>query len=124
MNRAEFVALLGRMAEGWRSGDAALVAGCFAEELWYGDPTRYVFTSREALQPFFEPPPAGHWTVWHRIIFDEDQQTGAAEYTYQGHNRYHGAVVVTVAGGLVTHWREWQHISEASWESFVNPPAK
>ena len=119
MDRSGFVRLLERMAEGWNEGDAGKVAACFAEELWYGDPLRYSFRRRADLLEFFRPPPGGHWVAWHRVLFDEATQTGAAEYTYQGERRYHGAVLARVDGGVVTHWREWQHVSDQSWESFV-----
>jgi hypothetical protein len=120
VNRGEFRELLERMAAGWNGGDAAAVADCFAERVSYADPTRYSFSTRDELLPFFEPPEGGtQCVVWHRVLFDEAEQTGAAEYTYEGHNRYHGAVIATVADGRVTAWREWQHTSELDWEAFV-----
>ncbi|MCP6756532.1 nuclear transport factor 2 family protein, partial [Klebsiella pneumoniae] len=85
--------VLERLGAGWAAGDAAAVAGAFAAEVVYSDPTRYRFTRREDLLPFFEPPSGGHRVVWHRAIFDEATQTGAAEYTHEGHHRYHGAVL-------------------------------
>lgn len=120
MNSREFRELLERMAAGWNSGDAAMVADCFAERVSYGDPLRYSFNSREELLPFFEPPQGrSQSVVWHRVLFDEVEQTGAAEYTYEGHRRYHGAVIATVEEGKVAHWREWQHTSDLEWETFV-----
>ena len=35
---------------------------------------------------------------------------GAGEYTYEGTHRYHGVAIVRVEGGLITHWREYQHM--------------
>ena len=120
MNKAEFIELLNTMAEGWNSGDVEKVAACFAEKVSYGDPTRYAFTSRQELKPFFEPPDGGsQQCTWHRVIFDEEAQTGAAEYTYTGHQTYHGCVVARVEGGVVFDWREWQHTSDLDWEEFV-----
>ncbi len=120
MNRGEFRDLLERMAAGWNSGDAEAVADCFAEDVSYADPTRYSFSSREELLPFFEPPEGGSQrVVWHRILSDEAEQAGAAEYTYEGHHGYHGAVIATVRDGRVLHWREWQHTSDLDWEEFV-----
>lgn len=125
MIRPEFVALLDRLALGWASGDAEAVAREFAETVRYGDPTRYRFTGRTALIPFFEPPPAGQWVVWHRWMFDEAAQSGVAEYSYEGHRRYHGAALVEIdADGRIADWREWQHASELDWDDFVAGPKR
>ena len=119
IDRDGFRRLLQTMADGWNEGDAEKVAACFAERVSYADPIRYSFRTRAELLPFFEPPEGGQRTEWHRVVFDEVAQTGAAEYTYRGHRRYHGAVIVVVGDGRVTHWREWQHVSELDWEAFV-----
>lgn len=111
MTRSEFLALLDRLAAGWVAGDAAAVAAEFADEVRYGDPTRYRFRRRSELVPFFDPPPGGHSVVWHRWLFDEAAQAGVAEYTYVGHRRYHGAALVEIDGhDKIADWREWQHL--------------
>ena len=125
MTRAEFVALLDRLAVGWAAGDAEAVVAEFAEDVRYGDPTRYRFEASSDLVPFFEPPPAGHSVIWHRWLFDEAAQSGAAEYTYEGHRRYHGAALVEIDGdGKIVDWREWQHVSELDWDHFVAGPER
>jgi hypothetical protein len=123
VTRSEFVALLDRLAAGWAAGDAEAVAAEFADEVRYGDPTRYRFGRRSELVPFFAPPPAGHSVAWHRRLFDEAAQAGVAEYTYEGHHRYHGAALVEIdADGKIADWREWQHTSELDWDRFVEGP--
>jgi hypothetical protein len=122
LDRVAFVALLGTMAEGWNTGDVEKTAACFTEDVRYGDPTRYRHESRDALRPFFEAPPEGQSCVWHRIVFDEAEQIGAAEYTYVGSHQYHGLVLVTLRDGLVSAWREYQHVSQLPWERFVEGP--
>jgi hypothetical protein len=59
-------------------------------------------------------------TVWHTIVFDEEQQVGAAEYTYDGTHRYHGTALVRVKDGKVTNWREYQHIDPREWKEFAS----
>jgi hypothetical protein len=61
--------------------------------------------------------------TWHTIVFDQDQQTGAAEYTFTGTNTYHGVVVIRLHDDRVANWREYQHRSELDWETFtaLNP---
>lgn len=52
-------------------------------------------------------------------MFDEVEQTGAAEYTYTGSYTYHGLVLVRVRDGLVSEWREYQHTSVQPSDAFV-----
>jgi hypothetical protein len=125
MTRDEFVALLETMAGGWNGNDPELVVSCFAEDIDYADPLRYQLHGREELRGFFELPEGGsQWVRWHSIIFDEHTQAGAAEYTYEEAQRYHGFVLVRVADGLVTHWREYQHTSDLDFEAFVSGEAR
>ena len=120
MTRDEFIALLAEMEAGWNGNDPDRVAACFAEDVDYADPVRYGMTSRAELRRFFElPEGASQWVRWHAIIFDEISQTGAAEYTYEEAQRYHGLVLARVAGGVVTHWREYQHTSDLDHDAFV-----
>jgi hypothetical protein len=44
----------------------------------------------------------------HHVVFDEEQQIGAGEYTFQGRNRYHGVVVMRILHGRIANWREYQ----------------
>jgi len=120
MTSQEFRQLLDRLATGWAKRDYAAVAQEFSEDVRYGDPTRYSFDNRRDLQKFFENDEGCEQrTTWHTVIFDEAQQLGAAEYTYEGTHRYHGTVWIRVHDGCITHWREYQHISNKPWEEFV-----
>jgi hypothetical protein len=120
MNSEQFRDLLEPIAEGWARRDYAQLARAFAPDFRYGDPTRYVFQNRHSLKSFFEDDEGlEQSTIWHNIVFDEAQQLGAAEYTYDGSHRYHGLVLVRLAEGMVTHWREYQHIDSRPWEQFV-----
>lgn len=118
MTRSEFETMLQALARGWTSRDYDKVASHFADDVRYLDPTRYRFASRAELLGFFQDEGNEESTVWHNVIFDEDRQVGAAEYTYQGTHRYHGTVLVKVRGNLISHWREYQHVSDLEWEDF------
>jgi hypothetical protein len=122
--RADVVAVLDRAAAGWAAGDAAAVAACFADDVRYLDPYRYAFDRRADLLPFFEPPPGGHHVTWHTMTWDDDEQRGVVEYTYEGHHRYHGAAIVELDGdGRIRLWREWQHLDdERTWEERLAGP--
>ena len=124
MTRQEFVALLTRMEEGWNASDRDKVIACFAEDVFYIDPLRYVRKGRDELYRFFDVPEgASERSTWHTIIFDEETQTGAAEYTYEEAQRYHGLVLIRVAQGLVTEWREYQHVSDLDRNAFIGGQA-
>jgi len=124
VTRDEFQALLDRAAAGWAGGDAAAVGDCFAEDVEYVDPFLYRFDRRADLLPFFEPPPGGHRVTWHTVIWDDEAQSGAVEYSYVGHHRYHGTAIVRPdADGRIALWREWQHLDDAQdWDSRILGP--
>lgn len=122
---AEFRVLMQMVAGGWNEGNARKAADCFADDADYTEPPdAQVYHGRAALYEFFggdagtEVPM--HMT-WHHLIFDEATQIGAGEYTYQGHNRYHGLVIVRVVGGKIRNWREYQYRSALDWEAFIGP---
>lgn len=120
MTKAEFSAMLRALAEAWTRHDYAAVCDWFADDVRYADPTRYALRGKKQLRAFFEDD-GGHpqRSLFHVAVFDEDQQTGAAEYTYKGHHQYHGVVLIRVKGGKITHWREYQHVDERPWADFT-----
>ncbi len=120
MTGKAFRQLLERLAIGWANRQYAAVAQEFSEDARYGDPHRYAFDNRRDLQAFFENDEGYEQrTVWHTVVFDEAQQIGMAEYTYEGTHRYQGVVLIRVRDGRITHWREYQHVDEKPWEEFV-----
>lgn len=124
MTSSDFIALLDTLALGWQRRDYPAVASHFSADVQYGDPLRYHLASRPALEAFFsdDGDQEQHMT-WHLMLFDESQQLGAAEYTYEGTHRYHGVALVRVDGGLITHWREYQHTDPRSWQDFAGRTA-
>jgi hypothetical protein len=115
----EFERLLDALADAWARREYARAADWFADDVRYADPLRYAFTSRSALLAFFENDDGRpQRTVWHTRLFDEGAQRGAAEYTYDGTQRYHGIALIRVADGRITHWREYQHVDPRPWPAF------
>lgn len=120
MTRTEFRALLDSLAAAWARKDYDSAADVFAPEIRYSDPWRYALSGREELHRFFaDDEGRDQSTVWHTVVFDEEQQIGAAEYTYEGTHRYHGTVLAKIRDGKITHWREYQHVDSRSWEELV-----
>jgi hypothetical protein len=121
MTKAEFREMLQLLADSWSRRDYRAAAEKFSEDVRYLDPLRYSFNGRAELLKFFEDDEGyPQRTVWHNIIFDEEQQVGVAEYTYEGTHRYHGAVIINVTGDAITRWREYQHIDSREWEEFAS----
>lgn len=121
MTRAEFTSALESLAQAWTDRDYEKAASFFAEDVRYADPLHYRFASRADLLRFFQDD-GGHpqSTVWHNIVFDEERQVGAAEYTYEGTHRYHGVALIQVNGNVISRWREYQHISPLEWQDFCS----
>lgn len=124
MTKAEFKKLIRSLTDAWSRRDYGSAASVFAGDVRYADPLRYTFKSRAELRAFFEDD-GGYpqRTTLHTLLFDEEQQVGAAEYTYEGTHRYHGTVLVRVEGGKISHWREYQHIDPRGWEEFASGTA-
>lgn len=119
MRNDDFAKLLRSLADGWTKLDYEAVVEHFADELYYSDSLNYTFRDGKSLLEFFrddEGKPQ-HCT-FHDFVFDEQRQTGAAEYTYEGTFRHHGTVWVELKDNKIISWREYQHRSENSWEEF------
>jgi hypothetical protein len=122
LSRAEFENLMRTIAEGWNSGDARKAADCYAVDAIYEEPPKkQYYRGRDALYRFFggpqKPVPPMQMT-WHYLLFDEAQQLGAGEYTFQMNHRYHGLVLVRVTAGKISNWREYQYPSDIGWPQF------
>ena len=56
---------------------------------------------------------------WHHLLFDEGQQIGAGEYTFQYEIRTHGVVMVKLVDGRISRWREYEVESPLDWEQLA-----
>ena len=120
----DFQHLMQTVADGWNEGNAQKAADCFSEDAIYVEPPeKQLYHGRDELSEFFG---GGAGTdrpmqmTWHQLAFNEEEQVGFGEYTFQLNNRYHGIVVVKLESGLIKHWREYQYRSELSWEEFIS----
>ena len=123
LTRVEFIRLLRRLADGWNTGNARQAADCFAEDALYTEPPdRQYYSGRDALYRFFggESGRAGEMNMtWHHIVFDEESQIGAGEFTFTYGDAVHGVTMIKVRDGLISNWREYWYASPLSWESFT-----
>ena len=121
MDAEGFRRLLRTVAEAWNEGDTSAALACFAEDAKYTEPPdAQHYEGRHALYDFFggEDPPSMRM-VWHTVVFDEDQQLGAGEYTYNGTSTYHGVAVIRLRDELIANWREYEYRSDLAWEDFT-----
>lgn len=120
MTKAEFATFLEQLAQAWSRRDYQAAASFFADDVKYADPLRYAFNGQGELRRFFEADEGQEQhTQWHLVLFDEDDQIGAVEFTYQGSHTYHGVAIIKLKSGKITHWREHQHVDSRPWPEFA-----
>lgn len=124
MSTDEFMQLMQTVADGWNEGNARKAADGFSEDVIYIEPPeKQLYHGRAELYEFFGGDNGTDLPMkmsWHHLAFNEEDQVGFGEYTFQLHGRYHGIVVVKVESGLIKRWREYQYRSELSWEEFTS----
>ena len=124
LTTSAFHELMQTVAEGWKEGNARKAADCFREDAIYVEPPdKQLYHGRAELYEFFggdAGPEIPMQMTWHHLAFNEQQQVGFGEYTFQMNSRYHGIVIVSLEAGLIKYWREYQYRSELSWEEFTS----
>jgi nuclear transport factor 2 (NTF2) superfamily protein len=123
LTQAEFAQLLHRLADGWNNGNAKQASVCFTEDALYTEPPdKQYYSGRDALFQFFggESGRAGEMNmIWHHIVFDEENQIGAGEFTFTYGDTVHGVTMIKVRDGLISNWREYWYASPLSWAEFT-----
>ena len=123
MTATEFERLMQIVADGWNEGDAQKAAGCFSEDaINVEPPDTQLYHGRAELYEFFGGEPGRQMPMkmaWHHLAFNEAEQIGFGEYTFEMHGRYHGIVVVKIEAGRIKHWREYQYRTDLDWEKFT-----
>jgi nuclear transport factor 2 (NTF2) superfamily protein len=123
LTRLEFTQLLQRLADGWNNGDTKQAANCFTQDALYTEPPdKQFYSGREALYQFFggDNGRAGQMNmVWHHILFDEEDQIGAGEFTFTYDDTVHGVTMIKVRDGLISNWREYWYASPLGREVFI-----
>lgn len=119
----EFERLMQTVADGWNDGNARKAAECFTEDAIYTEPPdKQLYKGREALFKFFggnEGRKSEMKMTWHHLMFNEREQIGAGEFTFEYGGKVHGMVIVKVANGQISNWREYWYESELEWEKFI-----
>src|SRR5262245_46837953 len=105
LTRFEFTELLQRLSDGWNKGEARQAADCFTPDALYTEPPdKQYYSGRDRLYQFFggDDGRAGQMNmVWHHIVFDEESQIGAGEFTFTYGDAVHGVTMIKVRDGLI-----------------------
>lgn len=112
-----------QLADAWNKGDARAAADLFAEDALYSSASNS--RMHEGRQELFEwfggvhgrPKPMR--MEWHHLVFDEEQQIGAGEYTFTYGIRTHGMVLIRFRGRKIANWREYEVESPLDWDEMV-----
>jgi hypothetical protein len=119
----EFERLMQTIADSWNEGDARKAADCFAENAIYSEPPdKQLYKGRTELFKFFggnEGRKSAMKMTWHHLVFDEREQVGAGEFTFEFGSKVHGVAMIKVAEGKIGHWREYWYESALDWEKFI-----
>ena len=120
----EFEHLMQTVSDGWNEGNARKAADCFSEDAAYVEPPdKQLYRGRAELHEFFGGDSGTDIPMkmtWHHLAFNEEEQIGFGEYTFEMHGRYHGVVIVRIETGLIKQWREYQYRTELNWEVFTS----
>jgi len=123
LTQAQFRALMETVARGWNSNNASLATDCFTDDAVYSAPTdTRVRIGKKQLFDFFGGEKGRDQPMhmeWHHLIFAEDEQIGAGEYTFTYKIRTHGAVIVRLVNGKIANWREYERESRLDWDHFI-----
>ena len=124
LNKSDFEDLMNTVSAGWNTGNSKLAADCFSEYAVYIEPpNRQLYISRDSLFEFFggsEGRSIPMKMTWHHLIFDEDEQKGTGEYTFEYKGRLtHGIVIIKINNRKIYRWREYQYRSKIDWLNFI-----
>jgi len=123
LTQAQFRVLLQTVARGWNSNDARLAANCFTDDAVYSaPPDPRVRRGKKQLFDFFGGEKGRNRPMrmeWHHLMFDEEDQIGAGEYTFTYQIRTHGVAIVRLADGKIANWREYEQASPLEWNQFI-----
>lgn len=118
-----FEKLMKTVAEGWNEGNARKAADCFSMDAIYVEPPdKQIYRGRAELYEFLGGDAGTDlpmYMTWHHLAFNEEEQVGFGEYSFQMHGRYHGIVVVKLESGQIKYWREYQYPADSNWEEFT-----
>jgi len=98
------------------------MAECFAPSVTLSLPPSIAIVGRERLLQVFG---ADHKAElpksieWHHVVFDPVQQIGAVEFTMKRRVPSHGVIIIKLARGTISNWRQYSIASDLAWDKFI-----
>lgn len=124
MTTKQFKKLMQLIADAWNEGNAKKASDCFTDDATYIEPpNKQFFQGRDQLFKYFggdSGRPKQMKMKWHNLLFDEQTQTGAGEYTFEMNNKNHGVAVVEVENNKIKMWREYQWTGNLNYQDFIS----
>jgi uncharacterized protein YciI len=128
LNTAQFRELMQKVERGWSTQDTELALSAFAADAVYMEPPNIqLYRGHAELRPYFGALTPGTFMRFHRVFFDEANQTGGGEYSFgtEGDKTAdHGVAVVEVRNGRIAFWREYQRKGPQPFEAFLATEGK
>ena len=118
----EFHNLMENIARGWSTQDTELALISFDEDAIYMEPPNIqYYRGHKQLKPYFDELDASHHMKFHNLWFNEETQSGAAEFTfsYGKDTADVGIVVVELKKGKIKFWREYQQKGPTDFDKFL-----
>jgi ketosteroid isomerase-like protein len=120
---AQFRDHMRQLADAWNRGNARAAADFFAKGALYSSaPNSGAREGRQALFEWFGGTPGRPKPMqmeWHHLVFDEEMQIGAGEYTFTYEVRTHGMALIRLRDGKIANWREYELESPLDWEAMI-----
>ncbi len=110
LDKHDFKDLMNNVASGWSDRDTELALTSFAEEATYMQPPNIQFyQGHDQLRAYFGALEEHHKMTFHHFWFDENSQTGVAEFTfsYDSETADTGVAIIEIEDGKINHWREY-----------------
>jgi hypothetical protein len=118
----QFRELMNRTAKGWSTQNVEMSLSSFAEDAIYMEPpSSQLYKGHVELRRFFKALNNQHSMIFHNLWFDEQSQSGAAEFTfnYGSDTASVGVVVVELTEGKISFWREYFTEGPADFKEFL-----
>ncbi len=127
MNLQEFKELMQTVAKGWNTKNAAMAVDCFTQDAIYIEPPdKQFFKGKDELYQYFVGDTGIDMRlIWRNLFFDEANQTGVGEYTFEMNGiSHHGVSIVELQDRKIRLWREYDIVTNLSYEEFLKTEGK
>lgn len=129
MSQEEFTQLMQSVADGWNEGSPAKSINCFTDDAVYIEPPdKQFFKGNKELFDYFGGESAREGIMnlkWHHLFLNEENHTGAGEYTFEMNSIiHHGMVLVELKNGKIALWREYDIPGKISYQDFIDTKNK